>query len=179
MRKVLLVLGICILAVPAWAGGGYSLFGSWSEINEDGSAPGAGMRLTAGDSNWVGDLTWTWLQSQDDVDTIAGRADKLQVIPTDLGIRYLFNTQGSFKPYIGAGGTFFYVNVNDGDADNAFGGYAMLGFNLGQSRTRFFAEAIYRFGSSDVTYSPNPADAITASMDVGGFGINAGIMWAF
>lgn len=179
MRKALLVLGICILAVPAWAGGGYSLFGTWSEINEDGSAPGAGMRVTAGGSNWVGDLTWTWLQSQDGVDTIAGYEDKVQVIPTDLGIRYLFNTQGSFKPYIGAGGTFFYVNVNNGDADNAFGGYAMLGFNLGRGRAMFFAEAIYRYGSTDVTYKPNPVDVVTGSMDVGGFGVNAGLMWFF
>lgn len=179
MRKALLVLGICILAVPAWAGGGYSLFGTWSEINEDGSAPGAGMRVTAGGSNWVGDLTWTWLQSQDGVDTIAGYGDKVQVIPTDLGIRYLFNTQGSFKPYIGAGGTFFYVNVNNGDADNAFGGYAMLGFNLGRGRTMFFAEAIYRYGSTDVTYKPNPIAVVTGSMDVGGFGVNAGVMWFF
>ncbi len=179
MRKALLVLGICILAVPAWAGGGYSLFGTWSEINEDGSAPGAGMRVSVGGNNWVGDLTWTWLQKQDGVATIAGYTDELQVIPTDLGIRYLFNTQGSFKPYIGAGATFFYVNVNDGNADNAWGGYAMLGFNLGQSRTRFFAELTYRYGSSDVTYQQTPVNSVTGSMDVGGLGVNAGVMWSF
>jgi hypothetical protein len=179
MRKVLLVLAICILAVPAWAGGGYSLFGSWSEINDDASALGAGMRLSVGGSNWVGDLTWTWLQSEDDVETIAGFEDSLQVIPTDLGIRYLFASQGSFKPYFGVGATFFYVNLSNGNADNAFGGYAMLGFNLGQSRTRFFAEAIYRFGSSDVTYNVTPVDAVKDSMDVGGFGVNVGVTWAF
>jgi len=137
------------------------------------------MRVSVGGQNWVGDLTWTWLQSQDDVNTIAGFEDKLQVIPTDLGIRYLFNTQGSLKPYLGAGGTFFYVNPNAGDADNTFGGYAVLGFSLGQSRARFFAEAIYRFGSTDVTYSSNPIDTVTGSMDVGGFGVNAGVVWAF
>ena len=179
MRKALLVLGICILAVPAWAGGGYSLFGTWSEINEDASAPGAGMRVSIGGKNWVGDLTWTWLQSQEDVETFAGYEDKVQVIPTDLGVRYLFNTQGSFKPYIGAGATFFYVNVNDGDADNTFGGYAVLGFSLGQTQTRFFAEATYRYGSTDVTYRSNPTDVVSGSMDVGGFGVNAGVVWAF
>ena len=179
MRKALLVLGICILAVPAWAGGGYSLFGAWTEINEDASAPGAGMRLSVGGQNWVGDLTWTWLQQQDGVSTIAGFEDSLQVIPTDLGVRYLFNTQGSFKPYIGAGGTFFYVNLNDGSVDNTFGGYAMLGFSLGQSRTKFFAEAIYRYGKSDVTYYLTPVSTVTGSMDVGGFGVNVGVAWGF
>ena len=179
MRKALLMLGICILAAPAWAGGGYSLFGSWSEVNEDASAFGAGMRLSVGGQNWVGDLTWTWFESQDDAATIAGYTDKLQVVPTDLGIRYLFNTQGSFKPYIGAGGTFFYVNLNDGDADNALGGYAMIGFNLGRSRAKFFAEGIYRFGSTDVTYNLTPISSVTGSMDVGGFGVNAGVLWSF
>ena len=53
MRKAFLVLGICILAVPAWAGGGYSLFGTWSEINEDASAPGAGMRVSIGGKHRV------------------------------------------------------------------------------------------------------------------------------
>jgi len=179
MRKALLVLGICILAVPAWAGGGYSLFGTWTEINEDASAPGAGMRVSIGGQNWVGDLTWTWLQGQDDVSTITGYQDTVQVIPTDLGVRYLFDTQGSFKPYIGVGATFFWVNLNDGDADNAWGGYGILGFSLGESRTRFFAEATYRFGSSDVTYNMTPVSVVTGSMDVGGFGVNAGVVWAF
>ncbi len=179
MRKALLVLGICILAVPAWAGGGYSLFGTWTEINEDASALGAGVRVSVGGQNWVGDLTWTWLEGQDNVSTIAGYEDSVQVIPTDLGIRYLFNTQGSFKPYIGVGATYFWVNLNDGGAENPWGGYGILGFSIGQSRARFFAEAIYRYGSSDVTYQVTPVASVTGSMDVGGWGANAGVIWTF
>jgi hypothetical protein len=179
MRKTLLVLAICILAVPAWAGGGFSLFGTWTEINEDASAPGAGMRASVGGQHWVGDLTWTWLEGQDGVSTIAGFEDSVQIIPTDLGVRYLFNTQGSFKPYIGAGATFFWVNLNDGDADHAWGGYGILGFSLGKSRARFFAEATYRYGSTDVTYLVTPVESVTGSMDLGGFGVNAGVIWTF
>ena len=48
MRKALLVLGICILATPAWAGGGYSLFGSYGSVDNLDFAVGAGMRLTVG-----------------------------------------------------------------------------------------------------------------------------------
>ncbi len=179
MRKALLVLGICILAVPAWAGGGFSLFGTWTEINEDASAPGAGVRISVGGQHWVGDLTWTWLEGQDDVSTIPGFEDSIQIIPTDLGVRYLFNTQGSFKPYLGAGATFFYVNLNRGDADNPIGGYGILGFTLGQSRARFFAEATYRVGTADVTYQISPVATVTGSMDVGGWGANAGVIWTF
>lgn len=179
MRKALLVIGILILAAPVWAGGGFSLFASYSEMSEDASAPGVGARLSLGGQHWVGDLTWTWLQSQEDVHTIAGFVDKVQVIPTDFGVRYLFNTSGSFKPYIGAGATFFYNHLNAGNAENAFGGYAMLGFNLGRSRTRFFAEAIYRYGNTDVEYRLNGAQTVVGSMDVGGFGVNAGVAWGF
>ena len=48
MRKALLVLGICILAVPAWAGGGFSLFGSYAQLSDDSEGLGAGGRFTFG-----------------------------------------------------------------------------------------------------------------------------------
>lgn len=179
MRKALFVLGICILATPAFAGGGFSLFGAYSQVNADEFAPGAGVRLSIGGDRWVGDLTWTWFENKDGVDTIAGYNDDLQVIPTDLGLRYLFNSQGKFDPYVGAGFTFFYTNLNDGSADNAFGGYAMIGFNIGKGRTKFFAEAFYRWGRSDVSYHVTPNDQITGKMDVGGLGFNLGVAWGF
>jgi hypothetical protein len=179
MRKAFLVVGICILAVPAWAGGAYSLFGSYSELNDDASAAGVGVRVSVGGEHWLGDLSWTWLQGRDGTITVAGIEDTLQVIPTDLGVRYLFNPRGSVNPYIGAGATFFYVNLNDGNADNAVGGYAMLGINFGHGRARFFAEGIYRVGSADVSYRTSPIDTLADSMDVGGFGANAGVVWTF
>jgi hypothetical protein len=178
MRKALLVLGICILAAPAWAGGGFSLFGSYAQLSDDAEALGAGGRVTLGGQNWVGDLSWTWYPSKSNVDTIAGNTDKLQVVPTDFGARYLFNTSGSFRPYVGAGGTFFYNNLNTGDIDNSFGIYGLFGFNLGRHTTKFFAEVIYRYGEADVTY-PNPANPVSGKMDVGGLGINAGLIWTF
>jgi len=178
MRKALLVLGICILAAPAWAGGGFSLFGSYAQVSDDAEGFGGGVRLTLGGQNFVGDLTWTWYPSDSNVGTVGGLSDKLQVIPTDLGARYLFNTSGSFRPYIGAGGTFFYTNLNDGSIDNAYGFYGLLGFNLGHGMTKFFAEAIYRWGEADVTYY-HPVRPLTGTMDLGGFGVNAGVIWTF
>ncbi len=179
MRKVVLFLGICLLAAPAWAGGGFTLFGSYAQISEDAEAPGIGARMSLGSERWVGDLTWTWYQSQDEVETILDFEDRIQVIPTDLGIRYLFKTNGSVKPYFGAGATFFWINLNDGNADNAIGGYAMFGMNFGHGKTRFFAEAIYRAGSSDVGYRQDPDHSLTGSMDLGGFGINLGVAWGY
>jgi hypothetical protein len=179
MRKALLVLGICILATPAFAGGGYSLFGSYGSVDNHEFAVGAGMRLTLGGERWMGDLTWTWYQNVSGVGTIAGFDDNLQVIPTELGIRLLMNPKGKVIPYLGAGLTFFYVNLNDGKASNPVGGYAMFGINFGGKRAKFFAEGLYRYGQSDVSYPRAGDQRWTGTMDVGGFAVNAGVAWTF
>ena len=93
-------------------------------------------------------------------------------------MRYLFDTLGTFRPYVGGGGTFFYNHLNDGKLDNTFGFYGLLGFNLGRNNVKFFAEGIYRLGEADATYS-NPGNDLKGKMDVGGFGINAGIIWTY
>ena len=179
MRKALLVLGICILAAPAWAGGGYSLFGSYGSVDNHEFAVGAGMRLTLGGERWMGDLTWTWYKNVSGVGTVAGFEDNLQVIPTELGVRFLMNPRGKVIPYLGVGLTFFYVNLNDGSASNPVGGYAMFGINFGAKRAKFFAEALYRYGRTDVSYRYAGDERWTGTMDVGGFAVNAGVAWTF
>ena len=179
MRKALLVLAICTLAAPAWAGGGFSLFGSYGAVDNHEFAVGAGARLTVGGERWVGDLTWTWYQDVSGVGTIMGFQDNLQVIPTELGIRFLMNPRGNVIPYIGGGFTFFYVNLNDGSASNTYGAYGLLGINFGGGNAKFFAEAVYRYGQSDVSYHYGGDNHYTGTMDVGGFAANAGVMWTF
>lgn len=179
MRKALLVLGICILAAPAWAGGGYSLFGSFGSVDNHEYAVGAGMRLTVGGERWMGDLTWTWYQEVTGVGTIAGFEDNLQIVPTELGIRFLMNPRGSVIPYLGGGLSFFYVNLNDGNASNPVGGYAIFGIDFGGKRAKFFVEALYRYAQSDVKYRYAGDEVWTGTMDVGGFAANAGVVWTF
>ena len=181
MRKALLVLGICVIAAPAWAGGGFSLFGSYAQLSDDTEGIGAGVRLSWGGERWIGDLTWTWYPSEDDVVAIPGvDADKLQVIPTDLGVRYLVESSGSVQPYVGVGGTFFYNNLSNGSIDNAWGLYGLFGLNFGHGGVKFFAEGIYRWAETDVSYSVGGTPVFaTSSFDVGGYGINAGLMLSF
>jgi hypothetical protein len=71
-----------------------------------------------------------------------------------------------------------YVNLNDGNADNTFGYYGMLGFNLGARYVKFFAEGLYRWGESDVSYRSGGQEW-RGKMDVGGWGLNAGVIWTF
>ena len=179
MRKALLILGICILATPAWAGGGFSLFGSYSQLSDDANEPGVGVRLTFGGDRWVGDLTWTWYPKTDDVNTIGGFVDDLQVIPTDLGARYMFNSQGSVKPYLGAGITYFWANLNDASISKELGLYGMFGINFKAKGVSFFVEAIYRYGTADVVYQGAGDNRVTGNMDLGGIGGNFGAMFTF
>lgn len=179
MRKVVLVLGICLLAAPAWAGGGYSLFGSYAQITDDAEAPGAGVRLSLGGGHWVGDLTFTWYNEESNVPTVAGFSGDLQVIPTDLGIRFLTNPSGGFNLYFGGGLTYFYTSLSDASISDELGLHGLVGFTVGTSRARFFAEANYRYADCDVTYRLNPNESIRDNLEVGGFGVNAGIVWAF
>ena len=179
MRKALLVFGICILAAPAWAGGGFSLFGSYGAVDNSEFALGAGARATYGGERWVGDLTWTWYQSVSGVGTIGGFDDNMQVMPTELGIRLIMNPRGSVIPYLGGGLTFFWVNLNDGNASNPVGGYAIFGINFGGGNAKFFAEAVYRYGQSDVSYRISGNEVLQGTMDVGGFAANIGVTWTF
>jgi hypothetical protein len=179
MRKVVLVLGICLLAAPAWAGGGYSLFGSYAQITDDAEAPGAGVRLTLGSGHWVGDLTATWYNKESDVPTIAGFQDDLQVVPFDLGVRFLTNPSGGFNLYFGGGLTYFWTSLNDASISDEFGLHALVGFTVGKSRTKFFAEGNYRYADCDVSYRVSPDQTIDDNLEVGGFGVNAGVVWTF
>jgi hypothetical protein len=55
----------------------------------------------------------------------------------------------------------------------------MFGINFGANRTKFFAEALYRYGQSDVSYRSGGSEKWTGTMDVGGFAGNIGIAWTF
>jgi hypothetical protein len=53
-----------------------------------------------------------------------------------------------------------------------------VGFNLGKGRTNFFAEANYRYADSEVTYSGGGV-RIVDDLEIGGFGVNVGVLWTF
>jgi hypothetical protein len=89
------------------------------------------------------------------------------------------NPKGNIIPYLGAGLSFFYINLNDGNINNPVGGYAMFGINFGAKRSKFFVEALYRYAQADVSYRNGGAEPWTGTMDIGGFAVNAGIAWTF
>ena len=52
----------------------------------------------------------------------------------------------------------------------------MFGINFGAKRTKFFAEALYRYGQSDVSYRNGGAEPWTGTMDVGYSGAGGNVI---
>jgi hypothetical protein len=177
MRKALLVLAICSLAAPAWAGGAFSLFGTWSQTTEESEAIGAGVRLSYGSDHIKGDLTWTWLPVANDVDTTIGFDDDLQIIPTDLGVRYIINPKGTVSFYFGGGITYFWANLSNGWISDEWGAHGMGGFNFGKGRAQLFVEGTYRWADGKVSFTQDPNTTVRGDLTYGGLGINVGVFW--
>ena len=55
-RTVLVVACLCLLATPAWAGGGFHLFGTYGQINQWTETSGLGARLSAGGEKVIVDV---------------------------------------------------------------------------------------------------------------------------
>jgi len=180
MRKIVLVLGFCfLLASPAWAGGGFSLFGAYGEITENDKSIGAGARLSLGGESVVFDLTATYLPQQSTTIIREGGApvsDDLRITPIEIGGRYIFSAGNDFRLYVGLGGSYFLVDLGDGASDNEFGFYGLGGFVFGaNANLQFFAEVLYRQTEITIDYGILGK----ADVNVGGLGLNAGLTLRF
>ena len=174
MRKSVLVLVGCLVlcAAPAWAGGAFSLFGTYGEVTESNRAFGAGARLSLGGQSVMVDLTGTWFPGV----SAGAFEDDMQVIPFDLGLRLLFAPGSQARPYVGAGVTYMLINLSERDAEDTTGFYLMAGFNIkAGDRSGFFLEAVYRDAESDIADLDGPE----FEEDFGGIVGSVGFYWKF
>ena len=79
MRKIVLAVGcMCLLTAPAWAGGGFSLFGTYGQVNDSVSSGGFGGRVSFGGQRLVVDLTATWFPASNGAIVKNGCATEFQ-----------------------------------------------------------------------------------------------------
>jgi opacity protein-like surface antigen len=175
MRRMLIVLGcVCALAAPAWAGGDVAVFGAYGETVDTNASLGLGARVSLGGERAKFDLTSTWFRQAST--TAPPVADEITLTPVELGGRYLFAPGGEFRPYVGAGLSYFLVTTRVGEADDELGFYVNGGFVLGQTQgARVFGEVIYR--SADITADYGPAGKV--DLDAGGLGVAVGLSFSF
>jgi len=185
MRKTVVLLFVLLLAAPMIhaSDSSFSLFGSWWSEADPGDVYGFGIRYTTQNGPWALDLGATWLD--DSTYYYYGwdvyYHEAIQTIPLEIGFRYISQSYNAFRPYVGAGGGYYLNDSDYAKIDDSWGYYGLVGFNFGSGNgADFFAEGIYRWVDTDVTIR-NPAigpPAVT-NVDLGGFGINMGVVFHF
>jgi hypothetical protein len=180
MRKIVLAVGcMCLLAAPAWAGGGFSLFGTYGQVNDYTSSGGLGARVSFGGQRLLVDATVTWFPKRSSVIVRDGGfriSDSLQIYPVEVGLRYLFAPGEEFRPYVGAGASWFLTDLQGGSMDDELGFYALAGMVWGDGRgIEGFVEGVFRRAQADVDYGSEGRWGV----DLGGFAGVAGIVIVF
>ncbi|MCK5378209.1 MAG: hypothetical protein KAJ78_02345 [Acidobacteria bacterium] len=175
IRVVALVAMVFFVAVPASAGN-LRIFGAYLDSSDVGSFTGAGVRYASSDTlGWEFGAT-AYLESEDfdfgelefDVDTIDNTA-------LDLGFRVSI----SELFYFTGGVSYFMFDADLGDVDDEWGFYGTLGATIGGDTFRFFIEGMYRDVSATITYDDFDLIEDDVKLDIGGFGVNAGLEWRF
>jgi outer membrane protein W len=178
MRKIVLALGlVCLLATPAWAEGEFSLFGAYEQVTgNNASSIGGGARVSLSLNTVSFDLTATWLPQKGNVGVLGGSVDKVQITPVDLGLRFRFARGSEFRPYVGVGLSYILTDLEFGEADDELGYYLSLGFvGMANGPVRWYSEVLYR--TAEITADFGVQGKVEE--DVGGFGIAAGLTFAF
>jgi len=180
MRKIVLAVGcMCLLAAPAWAGGGFSLFGTYGQVNDNTSSGGFGGRVTFGGQKLVVDVTATWFPKRSGAIINVGGFqinDSLQIYPIEVGLRYLFAPGEEFRPYVGAGASWILTDLQGASMDDELGFYALAGMVWGDGRgIEGFVEGVFRRAQTDVDYGSQGIWGV----DLGGFAGVAGIVIVF
>jgi hypothetical protein len=180
MRKIVLAVGcMCLLAAPAWAGGGFSLFGAYGQVNDYTSSGALGARVSFGGQKLLVDLTATWFPERTSTIVKSGSliiSDSIQIYPVELGLRYVFAPGAEFRPYVGGGASWILTDVQRGSMDDELGFYLLAGMVWGDGRgVEGFVEGLFRRAQTDVDYGASGR----WSVDLGGFGAVAGIVIVF
>jgi hypothetical protein len=104
---------------------------------------------------------------------------ELKAIPVEAGIKFGFGGGENFRPYIGGGGSYIFLDTNVGEVDDEAGYYVMAGFEAGGvgGGVGFVAEAMYRGVETQVDVDPDDDEDV--DLDLSGFAANVGIIWRF
>lgn len=179
MQKITLSMMavLALLASPAVAVdiGAYGAF--WDTEDAD-QALGAGAKLRFG----IVELRGTYF-SDVTADTEPESQDfEVSAIPLEAGLAFRFADTDRFSPYLGGGAGYYLLDTTEGDIDDEVGYYAVLGADFtGPGGLGFMVEGIYRNMEASVRGDLDDDPGVDDDVDIqlGGFGINAGLVWRF
>jgi hypothetical protein len=182
LLMVLALMCACV-TLPASAESNYALFLQYYDGSETESSFGGGLKgdWLIGESAWgiegrltyMGDLGLDKSAEYSDYDIMA--------LPVDVGVNYHFMENKNM--WLGAGLTYAFLDVNNGDVDDQWGWYASLGYQTGEPGApwAFFAEAVYRQIQGDVSTSgiAGGTDLYTYDTSLNGLGLAVGVAYRF
>lgn len=193
MRRIPSILAIALLsAAPAMAD--FKLYGSYWDTSDASETFGGGLGfdIPLGSTPLALGINGTYYRELsdeplgnlfEDDDEGFFEEDSLEILPVDVTLKYMFPTEGSVHPWVGAGASYFFIDTtrNNIEVDDEAGWNASVGATFGDREgTNFFAEAIYR--NTKATFERQNDDDVDfnddrAEIDLDGFGVNAGIVW--
>jgi hypothetical protein len=186
---------VALAAAPATAAD-FSLFGSYWDTDAAGDAGGAGLGLMfpVGDVFGI-DLRATYFEELSD-DPLANAFDSddpvfqeqgINVWPVEAGVRLRFAQDTAFRPYVGAGFTYYRLDSDFGEISDEVGYYGLLGATIGDGEgADFMVEGTWRKATAEVELDPEDLEDIDdidiedhAEFDLDGLGVNLGVVWHF
>ena len=179
MKKTFLFAfaALALLVVPASAAD-LAVTGSYWDTEDADEALGVGGRLRFG----IVDLRATYF-SDVTADTEPERFDfEVSAIPLEAGLAFSFAGNDTFSPYVGGGAGYYMLDTTEGDIDDEVGYYAVVGADITRpTGLGFTVEGIYRNMEATVRGDLDDDPDIDEDVDIqlGGFGINAGLVWKF
>ena len=174
----------------------FSLFGSYWDTDVAGRAGGGGIALGLPfNDTFAVELRATYFEELNDntLHNIFHSGDPvfqdkgIQALPLDAGVRIRFAPGSTFRPQIGGGLTYYFLDSDFGEISDEVGYYASVGATVGDDEgAQFFFEGLWRQTSAHVKIDPEHFDDIDdinvddrADFDLDGFAANVGVRWTF
>lgn len=179
MKKNILfaAAALALLAGPAMAAD-IGAYGSYWATEDADEALGAGAKVRFG----VFELRGTYFSDVTADTEPESRDFEVSAIPLEAGVAFKFAEGARFSPYIGGGAGYYLLDTTEGDIDDEVGYYAVLGTDIGSpSGLSFMVEGIYRSMEATVrgSFGDDPSVDEDVDIQLGGLGLNAGIVWRF
>jgi opacity protein-like surface antigen len=155
----------------------FSAYGAYWDTKDADNALGAGAKLSF--ARFL-ELRGTYF-SDVTADTDPESLDfEVSAIPLEAGVAFKFAEGERFTPYVGGGVSYFLLDTSEGDIDDETGWYAVVGADIkGSSGFGFMVEGIYR-GVEATVRDDDPSDIVgDVDIDLGGLGVNAGVVWSW
>jgi hypothetical protein len=177
LRILFVVLLGCVLFQSTASAVDLGVFGSYWDTKDADQTYGAGAKLRLG----LIELRATYFKDVTaDVEPEALDFE-ISALPLEAGLVFRFLKNAPFSPYVGGGGGYYILDTNRGEIDDEAGYYLVGGADIGRGMVVFNIEAIYRNFEATVvdTGDDFPELERDVHFDLGGIGVNAGVVFRF